>query len=303
MILAICSCKKNNDNTPAQPEPDILTTGWTKQVIQGESFLFDVFFIQNTGFILSQKNIYRSINGGTDWTVAYTTSNNFANLGMGSASNAIFVTTAGKIISTHNGGTTFDSVAVADALLSDVFFINATTAYAAGTSLWKTTDAGYNWIKVSDFPAGSPYKTIHFINEQTGWVNDGNGSYKTINGGATWQPLPANIFRGSAIWFTDANTGYSSSSSTIGKTTDGGTTWTSIRNEPSGAGQYIDLHFIDNATGYFCYAPDIYKTTNGGANWSSVAKVGGGGIIEIHFTDATHGWACGLGGVVLKYAP
>jgi photosystem II stability/assembly factor-like uncharacterized protein len=60
---------------------------------------------------------------------------------------------------------------------------------------------------------------------------------------------------------------------------------------------WTDIQFIDSDTGYVCYKKKLYKTTDGGDNWQPVVSMENDKLIEIYFTDATHGWACGDGGL------
>jgi len=45
----------------------------------------------------------------------------------------------------------------------------------------------------------------------------------------------------------------------------------------------------------------IYKTTDAGTTWSVVVALVSASIMEIHFTDAGHGWACCADGDVLRF--
>ena len=45
----------------------------------------------------------------------------------------------------------------------------------------------------------------------------------------------------------------------------------------------------------------VYKTINGGNTWTKEVVLPNKLIIEVHFRDAQHGWACGTDGVILKF--
>jgi photosystem II stability/assembly factor-like uncharacterized protein len=64
---------------------------------------------------------------------------------------------------------------------------------------------------------------------------------------------------------------------------------------------FTDIHFLTDQIGYASAGRTLYKTTDGGTNWTKVVSLGEATITEIHFTDATHGWACGSNGVVLTF--
>lgn len=49
--------------------------------------------------------------------------------------------------------------------------------------------------------------------------------------------------------------------------------------------------------------PYIFKTTDSGNTWTKVVAVASSTpyLMELHFTDANHGWACGSNGMILKF--
>ncbi|HEX2629044.1 MAG TPA: hypothetical protein VHM26_08535 [Chitinophagaceae bacterium] len=305
ILFSSCGGGSSDVEPPNNTKPDTLTAGWTRQNL-GTSFQFgDVFFVGQTGYACASQAIFKSIDGGATW-LPFRFSNNYINVGMGSATN---MSVAGhiKIISTQNGGTSFDSTTVA-ASVSDVFYGSATTAYAVSKDVWKTTNSGTTWTNIYSTPSAGIYSTLHFINDQAGWVINGSGLIKTTNGGTNWQPvtLPAGFDFSYvySIYFVDANNGFVWDKKTLYKTTNGGTNWTAVYNSPFVSEQlYHDVHFVDVNTGYITDKTWILKTTDGGATWNKVVAVPNNSVIELHFTDATHGWACGMGGMILRYAP
>ena len=87
----------------------------------------------------------------------------------------------------------------------------------------------------------------------------------------------------------------------IYKSVNGGTDFLQVAQLPPGATRAIpDLHFVNDNTGYVNAGNRIYKTIDGGLTWQVVVALGNDRIIEIHFTDANHGWACG-GGTILRF--
>ncbi|MEI9908943.1 MAG: YCF48-related protein [Bacteroidota bacterium] len=165
---------------------------------------------------------------------------------------------------------------------------------------------GVNWTSYSslNYSPGQYYQSLHFINEQTGWVT-GNGLLKTSNGGNTWENLPLaglgqSLRYPGSVFFPDASTGYISSTDSLAKTIDGGNTWNKIfKTYHSGL---HDLHFVSPQSGYAGDGRYIMKTINGGQTWTKdVALKRENNLMELHFTNASHGWACGTLGLVLKY--
>jgi photosystem II stability/assembly factor-like uncharacterized protein len=308
-LLILFSCKKDNAPDPGPgpgPVPgnptDTLGTGWKKiQFNDSTQLLGDIFFVGNTGFCISPNTIYKSIDAGNNWTGRAFPGINLYNLGMGSDTNAIFIGSNNGILVTHNGGISYDFYTLADPSISDVFFVNTSTAYIAGKSIWKTTNAGNTWTKLYEFAIGDGYKSLHFINDQIGWVIKRDGLFKTTNGGVDWQlintgtVISPNI---SSVFFPDESHGYISDQLTIASTSNAGSSWTKSY---TGTSAYHDIHFVSANTGYITDNQYILKTIDGGLTWNKEVSLSGRVITELHFTDSNHGWACGSNGTLLKY--
>ncbi len=234
---------------------DTLSTGWKKINFIDTSGIYDIFFINNTGFAVG-SGIYKSTDGGDSWSqlTAPTALGSFGllSIGMGNEKNAIFVSTYHQLIATHNGGESFITNVIPDPSLSDVFFIDSSIAYAVGKSVWKTIDAGDNWIKVYDFAPTTGWNSLSFINEQTGWVIKQEGVYKTINGGIDWQRVNTDtisLYQGGAIFFLNPDTGYISNNYSIYKTVNGGASWNKSFHFRL-CSFYHDIHFVSESVGY-----------------------------------------------------
>jgi len=295
------SCKKNSSNSPSNPV-DTLATGWKKVLFNDPADLIDIFFVKNTGYAISSTSIYRSTDAGNTWSKLNETAQNFQNLGMGRETNAAFVAAPRIVVSTHDAGNTFDTTLINDYSLTDVFFVDSVTAYLAGRGIWKSTDGGVHWTKLYTFTTDSTgYKSLYFLNDQTGWVVRNDGLYATSNGGVNWNKVPTTGFDFSNtgnVFFETSTTGFISDRLSFGKTSNGGASWTkTFTDNPT----YHDIHFVTESTGYLTDGRRIYKTTDGGATWKTEVSLVRGDVIELHFTDPNHGWACGSSGTVLKF--
>ena len=320
ILILFFSCTKSTTSTqpppvdtlppPPPPSPiDTLASGWEKISLNSSSdVVSDIFFVNDTGFAIGSQGILKSSDGGNTWTHLTTPSgvnNSLYNMGMGNEMNAIFVGTPGQIVSTRDGGTSFSVSTLPDNAISDVFFVDSTTAYAAGANIWKTTDAGNNWTNLYSFTSGGSnldYSSLYFVNAQAGWVFRKNGLYTTISAGVDWASIPtqSDNSQSQAVFFLNSDTGYISSGQYIKRTMDGGASWTTIF-AGSGSG-YRDIHFVSDETGYITDNSHIYKTQDGGNTWTSEVHLVSSTLIELHFIDPNHGWACGTNGTILKYS-
>jgi photosystem II stability/assembly factor-like uncharacterized protein len=309
-VLLIFSCKKNRDGDTPAPKPDSLGTGWTKIATGAPASITDVFFIGNTGFCIASNIIYKSSNGGDSWLKVFQAStgstSHFENIGMGSPDMAGFVGGSGSqfIFYTSNGGTGFDSTMMPEYTFYDIFYVSPQVVYAINGKLWKSTNGGKSWTSIYTFPGSSiTYETLFFLNEQVGWARSHSTLFKTVNGGVDWTPITNHglpISSLGSIFFIDQNNGYYSNEKTIKRTTDGGANWSTLYTSPF-PGSYHDVHFFTPQTGYITDNNLILKTIDGGATWTREVAMTDYRIIELHFTDANHGWAGSDRGIILKY--
>jgi len=308
-FLLLFSCKKHHEAVTTPQPQDSLGTGWTKITGITKGFISDIFFVGSTGYLSCDNAIYRSTNGGDNWQKVYQSNATFQNIGMGSADNAVFVCGDNKklIFSTTNGGTSFDSTDLG-ANFSDVFFVSSQVAYAVSGKLWKSVNGGKTWTAIYTFPgSGSTYDILFFISEQIGWATVNDILYKTVNSGVSWTPvtnhgLTTGSRFGYCLFFTDVNNGYYGNGILIKKTTDGGANWSTVFKSGASYGGWQDLHFFTPEIGYLTDYSTVKKTIDGGATWTREVHLTDDNFgIELHFTDANHGWVGTSKGTILKF--
>ena len=126
------------------------------------------FIDQNIGFVGSNgTGLYRTTNGGTSWTIVYSTTSYFY----------------------------------------DIQFVNNNVGWAVGgatpnPAIIKTTDGGATWLPQTISISSQGIRGVSFVNENIGFVAFYDGYiYKTTNGGVNWLlnydptlPLPINPF-------------------------------------------------------------------------------------------------------------
>ena len=203
--------------------------------------------------------------------------------------------TAGNIVYSSNGGANWSLQPVTSTVATNsIRMLNSTTGYfVSGSStalqgnLFKTTNAGTNWIQIT-IPA--PYSSrnavdVEFIDENTGWVIGGlpfiSGGgiicIKTTDGGTSWTAQPNDIgydLVSVGIDMVDANTGYfiAGTALSIFKTTNGGTNWNRIPSSPGGGTTYNKIRAISSSVVFVSGGNGLlYKSTNGGDSWNSIS--------------------------------
>jgi photosystem II stability/assembly factor-like uncharacterized protein len=314
VIFFIVGCKKGEDSQgptpPAIIKPDTISVGWKKMVLDTSIFYSDIFFSSNNIGYLAGDKAYKTVDGGLNWT-AISTKGDFGNIAATSNGNAFFSRGIDDSVYKYiNGGAAVSATLIPGAGYGmDVFFTDNNNGYfVTSKGLHVTTDGGINWSKINTTGIGFTfgYTSEYFVNNNTGWIVNQYGIFKTNGTASNWSQAsftgtqPTGEFN--VVHATANNTVYASTvAGELYKSVDGGASFSQIKIFPFVNQEHCDIHFTDNNTGYVCAGRRIYKTTDAGANWTVVVAMGEAHLIELHFTDATHGWACGNKGVVLIF--
>lgn len=303
VIYFLSSCGKDNVPPPEPPPPiDTLTAGWQKITINEAQGLLDIFFVNNNiGWVCGGNYMGKSMDGGLTWTKQQVSTENINifNLFFLDEQNGWAVTEK-ALFKTRNGGAGWQKITISgESYLSDLQFLNPRLGYLIGLQgLYRSIDSGLTWAKV---PGNFiPDKSLHFTDSLKGWVTSNSKPAYTSDGGTNFSI--SNSFTSSgqyAIQFIDAVTGWVAGNGGAWRTTDAGANWTRVA--MSGAGG--DIHFFNKNDGYICADNWLFKTVNGGQTLSRVAYVAEtSGLVELHFTDANHGWAASYNNFILRYA-
>lgn len=209
---------------------------------------------------------------------------------------------------------------------ASIFFVNGQTGWAAQSgSLYKTTNGGDNWSKVT-LPLGSngspalAYK-VHMLNPDTGVLRcamtNGLEQYRllyTTDGGDSWTPHLSNESTHTDVAITNTLMASASLYDTLFVSADRGQTWNKLPYAiPGLIGLYqiINLFPVGDAIGALGYVetfqPDLvrlplfFKTTPDGQAWEINSTIDGfeGVISDADFTDDQNGWGIGYGSRVL----
>ncbi len=284
--------------------------------------LFSIYFQNaNTGYAGGFQYVYKTIDGGSSWTVVsgITVSSNFFERINFLNSNFGYIIGRSRSFSTVDGGSTWSDLTT-DSKGNDGVFLTTTTGIAVGdyqpffANIRKTDDGGTTWTDVNNSNASQSNYGISFYNATSGVIVGANKQVlKTTDGGTTWNEIAGVNITGfvipqfvSVFFVPGTTTGYAIANSTsmsyhgwIYKTTDGGDTWfetDSVLSDLNAVFFRDVLHgYIGGTNGY------IFYTNDGGMNWYSQSSHTTGEIRDIFFLDETTGFAVADNGDFLKF--
>ncbi len=174
---------------------------------------------------------------------------------------------------------------------------------ARGAVIVATEDGGQTWRERGHLPA--EVEALRFTSPTEGRASTREGVYQTLDGGATWQPLPEGEWRWplltgadvcpehyhiDSVSAIDAQTGWllcddepavGFQSKSVYRSDDGGQTWRLIASGrlgqrddfPLNAGYANGIFFLDAQHGWIARARGwLLHTTDGGQTWSSAGS-------------------------------
>jgi len=271
------------------------------------------------GFILMHDHLlFKTDNGGANWTkltssmnlytpltsIEFLDENNVILGGWGTTNDFV-------IRKSVNGGLNWTGVIPYDyqsatGYIYDLDFPSFSTGYAVGSGnskgyLYKSTNAGSNWLKIDSVNSGSLRK-VYFLNDNTGFMLGYAGEiFKTTNGGSNWSTFNSGITYGlSSIFFVNPVTGYACGGSPapkLFKTIDSGNSWNQIYSTTGTT--FNDINFINPNTG-FITGKNIMKTTDAGVTWNNKTPGSTSFYQKTFFSSNNTGYTFGSYGKVVK---
>lgn len=247
----------------------------------------------NTIYASTSDGIYRSTDGGTNWTKTPSTGLSGATFASAIAvdptnSAVVYVGSFNGFFKTTNGGNNWTQVNTIPLNFSSVFSIvfdpvTPSTMYVgAGNGVFKSTNSGSTWITQNNFGiAGTPNVHALAINPTTPATiyagTFGNGVFKSTNGGGVWTAMNNGMGGNSptfinAIAIDPANpqtiyTGHGSQGG-INKSTNGATSWAPLTNGVPNS-QVSAIVATSSAVYAALSGNGVIKTINGGTNWTN----------------------------------
>ncbi len=216
---------------------------------------------------------------------------------------------SGYMHKTIDGGANWNMVGIHQDMWGQIFFTSADTGYVTGArGVLKTSNGG---VTYSDNFNDSVYITsVYFPTAGIGYAIGPNDmvdsvlTYKTYNGGTTWNKVSAQFCSISTgiqkVYFINTMIGFLVLyGNGIYKTTDGGLTWT----EKSTIWDLNDVQFPSPLVGYAVGDMEIAKSIDGGETWNIIASNNPQPLASVFFIDNNTGFASGGssgGGLIQK---
>jgi hypothetical protein len=209
--------------------------------------------------------------------------------------------------------------------LASVEFVSAARGWVAGADrVLTTSDGGATWQRQYSGPA--KLDQIDFIDATHGWAVGTNELLTTDDGGATWTTLPEPCGYIQSVHFVTPHLGYAIAAGSdirldggvpvpvtggmLLKTTDGGREWLPVRSAPARA---QSVCFTSAANGFLGTAGKLWRSTDGGSHWSlsfsEPPQTGGsqhepGDTPVLECAGNTAAWVLFLGsGAAMNHAP
>ncbi|MFZ1320048.1 MAG: T9SS type A sorting domain-containing protein [Ignavibacteria bacterium] len=262
----------------------------------------------NTGWAIGYQGIVlKTTNSGKNWIIQPKINSGMKSVQFLDMNTGMIVginTNDSLILKTTNGGINWIPQSIENNKnISAIHFTDSNNWWATiGDTIVKTTNGGTNWINMPYEMNNSNFKSVFFIDQNTGWIGGDKFDdiipepiiLKTTNGGTNWIYIYP-FYSGVAItylYFTDINTGYALDFyGSITKSTNGGIGWDFGINSDLLDGE---IQFINNNTGWLTSeysssnGSSILKTTNGGANWSYLNNTPASR--SACFVDSSYAW-------------
>ena len=162
------------------------------------------------------------------------------------------------ILATTDGGRSwFQPAQIDGGVLKSVNFIDETTGWIAGTSLWSTLDGGQGW-RIQSNERMRPTNAVFFRDKQRGWSVGQAVVYRTLDGGLTWeaarvspqtQLMDVRFMNADHGWAVGIRSKYSSRLTCgIHNSKDGGNVWRDVELIPDEAAPSRLLSYYDDFT-------------------------------------------------------
>ncbi len=215
---------------------------------------------------------------------------------------------SGALYRTTDGGLNWTTASPVSNYINSIHFVTDNYGWIAadGGKILRTRDGGRSpWVEQTTGITEDIYK-IFFVDGDYGWaITKYKTLLSTTNGGGTWASATnSGSLTYRSVYFIDRNTGWLGTLSGLLKSTDGGRNWTVVPLPNASFDDVYDIYFRNSMDGYVLtqgYSSGdggkIYKTTDGGASWLEVFSTSKYPY-AFSFSSSGDGWMVGAAGTV-----
>jgi photosystem II stability/assembly factor-like uncharacterized protein len=224
-----------------------------------------------------------------------------------------------KIYRTFNGGTSFDSISLPNAVqywsvdfITNLDGVVAVDIASSGNSIYRTINGGTTWQDISPVPFAGQGMNVKFADALHGtYLTSAPLILNTANGGLSWDTMSFGYDYFGTLDYPTATTGYIGGfdgtfnySGVIRKTTDGGVTWNLATNFNRSNSMIQQIEFVNADSGFAYFNPygfdsRIIRTRDGAATWDTVIFTHGT-LARIAFSDYMNGFAVNDSGSIYR---
>lgn len=207
------------------------------------------------------------------------------------------------LFTTTNGGTTWvpRNLPQAGLLYQAVLVVPGSAGQfllAGGYDVVISRDGGQTWHQ-ANINAALVYK-IQALPDGSIIVLDADNSWRSIDQGATWEPVNMPGSNITAGHFTSASNGWVQyggfENNQVWVTTDGGASW-NLR-DPLKHPIISEIQMLNDQVGFMGSRDFVYKTTDGGNSWVKMHDTPAYSILDLHAINENEIWTCQNNGFV-----
>ena len=281
---------------------------WTlKSLFFGNNTSSISFISTNEGWEGIGTNIQHTTDGGANWTVQYSGSEDIANIKVGSNGNGIAVTIFGNVLHTNNYGQTWLSVfnSVGNLNTMDLNTNAATGIVIINNVLYKSTDNGNTWTAPVNTPptlSSSNATSVYIFSVSVYLITDNDGNFWfTSDGGNTWNYNNSLVGNFLNCCFAISNSRFLvvGNNGKIALSTNAGSTLSSLETRVTNQ-LLLGVHHFGSTYYAVGFSGTIIKSTNDGQTWSTLNSGSTDNLKSVVAINANTAVAVGISGTILR---
>jgi photosystem II stability/assembly factor-like uncharacterized protein len=270
---------------------------WSPQQNTTPEFFLNIQFLdRNNGWAHGLFRIFKTIDGGENWTIKVNLGGYLTFYDMHFISKDIGWLTGYDFYQTYDGGNEwYINSTYPPGPSYAVYFADSINGWSAtGSQIYTSQDYGFNWTKQTEGCQSDLYD-IFFVNESTGFAVGESGTImKTVNSGINWEYITEVIASDLvSICFINEQTGWIvGTDGHILKSDDGGSSWNSQVSPTSSI--LNDVCFVNNLQGWIATRTGSVLVTVDGENWIQSTVNSSENIVDVEYLNVSEIWACGV---------